>query len=77
MPPIEAAEYRLIVMSALLVPSTLETIKVLTLNTLPEDAELLMIDVAAVVVKSTTEVFPVMVATFTILGAAMFNLLKV
>jgi hypothetical protein len=64
-------------MSALDVPSTLETIKVLTLNTLPDAEALLMIDVAAVVVKSTTEVFPIMVATFTILGAAMFNLLKV
>jgi hexokinase len=58
-------------MSAFAVPSTLDTISEFTLNTLPLEAALLMMDVAAVVVRSATAVLPVMVATLTILGAAM------
>jgi hypothetical protein len=72
-PPIAAAEYRDTVISALLVPSTLETIRELILNTLPLEAALLTTDVADVVVKLTTAVLPVIVLTLTMFGAAMFT----
>jgi hypothetical protein len=57
-------------MSALLVPSTLETYRALTFNTLLDAAEFVTIAVAEVV-TARTAVFPVMVVTFTIFGAAM------
>jgi hypothetical protein len=59
-------------MSALFVPSTFDTISELILKTLPLEAALLTTEVALVVVKSTTLVLPRMVATLTILGAAIF-----
>jgi hypothetical protein len=56
------------------VPSTFDTYKAFTLNTLPLAAELVTIAVADVP-TACTAVLPVIVATFTMLGAAIFSLL--
>jgi hypothetical protein len=58
--------------SAAFVPSTLETYKALTLNTLPLEPEFVTIAVAEVV-TARTAVLPVIVTTFTIFGAAIFS----
>jgi len=70
-PPRAAALYLLIVMSAAFVPSTLATIMVLILNTLPLEAALLTIDVALVVDSAVLELLPTMVVTPTRFGLAM------
>jgi hypothetical protein len=58
------------VMSAALVPSMFATYSALILNTLPLAAELVTIAVADVP-TACTAVLPVIVATFTMFGAAM------
>jgi hypothetical protein len=72
-PPRAAAEYRLIVMSAFAVPSTLATISELILKTFPLDAALLTTDVADVEVKSTIKRYGKMV---TISGEHQLSIAK-
>jgi hypothetical protein len=66
------------VIEAFTVPSTFATIREFILNTFPELAALLTIAVAFVVDRLTTEVLPVIVLTFTMLGAAIvYSFMKI